>query len=296
MPNIIIPEPNEALNNCLEYANLLFANTFEQSITKFRLDVSNAIEEYSSIASFDSNSFITKRHRLAYEVAKFLSKERFILDCDTFKTFNLSIKEYHYFIIGNQERLLINDYQSKILEIYEEHEYRLHERNSTIRYWNEQVHTISINTLTQAKREILALTLLPDTSDISDTPDKSPIPSTVITNNTGVISLNNNNSQVNITQSINDNTQLINVINEFINQIKSTNIHPNIKEEAVDMAETVVEQAKTGQPKKWILKAFSEKISSFKDTITGCDATLKASVDFYNTVNKISELLKQITG
>jgi lipid A disaccharide synthetase len=92
---------------------------------------------------------------------------------------------------------------------------------------------------------------------------------------------------------INNNADIEQLATKLAELLKSSQLPAELKEEAVDLAETVAEQAKAGQPKKGILKTFGDKIKLVKDTVTGTDAALHASQDLYNTANQLGELIRQ---
>lgn len=63
---------------------------------------------------------------------------------------------------------------------------------------------------------------------------------------------------------------------------------------AIDLAETVIEQAQTNKARDTVLHLFWEKAIKVKDVVAGASTTIHAAQDIINVITKLGELLKRM--
>ncbi|WP_378954587.1 hypothetical protein [Pelosinus sp. sgz500959] len=263
----------------LAASGLRFNNVYEDAIRQLRSDIGQAINEYGNRGTLHSSMFLGHRHRTVAATAKQLSQTRLDLDLNALKQKNFTVKDHTEQLISNQRTLL----QEKLWKDYVLSDYKRNGLQKFATEWENRMWEELSHILHQAERLIGASAL--EHEPVSEPKDE---PTTFI--NYGIYAIANDNGTVNATL-INNNAEIKQLAVKLVELLKPSQLPAELKEEAIDLAETIADQASSGQPKKSILKAFGEKIKLIKDTFTGTDAMLHASQDLYNTASQLGELI-----
>lgn len=269
--------------DCDQYARLLFQNEYDRIARQLRFDLGAVAAKESGTNTLISTQCFNKNHHLFTDAARQLSSKRLELDRQALTKFGLRLKEEAEWLKANQSSLLTDSFWKwVILDWYAKPMWGDRAKSAENALWTELD-----NIKHHAEREITALSLEPVQNQI-----QPALHQTTYNNYGGQQNIAIDNGTVNAT-SVNNNADIEQLATKLAELLKSSQLPAELKEEAVDLAETVAEQAKAGQPKKGIIKAFGDKIKLIKDTVTGTDATLHASQDLYNTANQLGELIRQ---
>lgn len=266
---------------CEEYARLLFLNEFDRALVELRSELGAIANKEAGSNTLISSQCFNKNHHQFVAFARRLSDKRLELDLQALKNFGLKIKDEVGWLQSNQSQLIDNYWNHTVLAWYFKPMWNGKADGASSQVWAE------LNNIQhQKEREIRALSLPPEIEQVS----KSTIQNNY--NYGGMQNIASGNATVNATMTIN-NADLDKLIPKLIELLKSSDLPTELKEETIDIAETIADQVKFGEPKKSLLKMLGGKMKEVKDAIVGTDATIVASKDLYNTANELGKLILQ---
>jgi hypothetical protein len=267
-----------------QVARLKFMIEYERTIQQLTIDVGAKVCEFNSKGILSSSMFFGTRNKLAIDTARSLSQKRLEIDLATLYKFDIPVKDQVGWLKSNQSTLLLEDFWKQIiLGDFRNAKYVTYDQGYENAAWTELT-----NLRHQAERQIIAASLEPVALS------QPSVHQTAYYNYGGQMNVAMDNSTINAT-IINNSAEIGELAVKLAELLKSSQLPAELKEEAVDLAETVAEQAKAGRPRKSILKSLGNTLKVVKDTITNTDAMLNAGRDLYNTATQLGDLLNRIS-
>lgn len=264
-----------------QVARLKFMTVYNQTLQQLTTDIGAKVCEFNAKGVLSSSMFFNARNKVAIEAAKSLSQQRLEIDVTTLRKFGISIKSQTGWLEANQHQLLLGDFWNRVfLGDFRNAKY-VKFNQSAENYGLEQLKNILQDSITQ----ITALGLEPEEA----LPQPPVVNHNIFNSYNGQQNIATDNGIVNATQ-INNNTDIEQLATKLAELLKASDLPDDIKEEAIDLAETVAEQSKAGQPRKGVLKSLGNALQVIKDT----DSVIKAGKGLYETANQLGELIKPL--
>jgi hypothetical protein len=262
-------------------ADLRFMNFYDDTLRQLRTDVGLAIAEFDGRGVLHSSMYYSRRHELVAAAAKKLSLTRLEMDLSALLQRGLPIKVNEDKLKSHQYNLLREQFWMN----YVLAEFKKTGRPESVAEYETHIWNELDNLYHQAERLIAAAAL----DDASPKPQiQQPIIQNTYINNGGQQNVAaTENASVYATQ-VNNYSDMEQLATKLAELLKASNLPTDVKEEAVDLAETVAEQAKSGQPRKGVLKSLSNVLQAVNDT----NGLLKSGKDLYDTASQMGELIK----
>lgn len=263
-------------------ANMLFLNAWDSSIVQLRKSLGAIANKEAQTDTLMSSQCFDKNHEVFMETARYLSNKRLEFDRQALAKFGVSLKCEVEWLKANQFNLLLeNFWKNVVLEWYAKPMWNGRATNAENQLW-----TALTNLNHMAEREIIALSLEPEFEQV----EKPQIVHNTYHNNGGQMNIASGNAMITAEMNINT-SELDKLLTILIELLRSSKLPADLKDDAIDLAETAATQSKIGTPRQGILKALGGKLREVKDIVTGTDSLLHSSKDLVDTINQISRLL-----
>ncbi len=262
-------------------ANLRFMNFYEDTLRQLQSDMGAVVVDFNNRNALHSSPFYSKRHQVVAATAKKLSLTRLEMDLSALLQRGLLITNNQDKIKSHQFNLLKEQFwKNYVLAEFK----KIGRPQSVTEYENHIWHELD-NLFNQAERLIAAAAL-----DDAAKPQQETKKNITYINNGGQMNVAIDNATVTASQVIN-NTDIEQLATKLAELLKASDDLPAaIKEEAIDLIETVAEQSQAGQPRKGVLKSLGNALQIIKDT----DRAIKVGKDLYETANQLGELIKRL--